>query len=164
MTRGRTTSLLTSVLVLAALMPLTGCSSSSAGNDEPAGPTGARRHDPTPAEVEALQEQLAALDGVTKVSEFDYRKGTFGNGPATDGTFDTDATSTQELVAILDNAYRLTWNRSDIAMGTLIYVVQNPATGAEAGASDLGFDTASIGPRELQQRYGPAAAPSAQPS
>ena len=59
-------------------------------------------------------------------------------------------------MAILDNTYRLTWYRSDIAMGTLIYVVRNPTTGAEAGAGDLGFDTASIGPRELQQRYGPA--------
>jgi hypothetical protein len=167
MIRGRTTSLLTSALVLATLLPLAGCSLSSGSDDPPStGATGGRRHDPSPAEIDSLRGQLAALDGVTKVSKFDYRKGTFGNGPATDGTFDSDATSQQELVRILDNAYRLTWFRSDIAMGTLIYIVRNPATGAEAGSSDLGFKIASIGPRELQDRYGPAPAtpPAAEPT
>jgi hypothetical protein len=167
MIRGRTASLLTSALMLATILSLTACSLSFRDGDAPpASPASGRAHDPSAAEVNSLREQLAALDGVTKVTKFAYRKGTFGNGPATDGTFDSAATSQRELVAILDKAYRLTWYRSDIAMGTLIYVVRNPTTGAEVGSSDLGFDTASIGPRELLQRYGspPAKPPSTDPT
>jgi len=150
------------LLMLAVLALIDGCS--SAGEPTPAATSAAgRRHDPSPAELAQLRRQLAGIKGVQKISEFTYKPGTFGNGPATDGTFDTAATSRPELVSILEDAYRLTWYRSDIAMGTLIYVVRNPATGAEAGASDLGFDTASIGPRELQQRYGPAPTPSPSP-
>jgi len=165
MTRGRNNRLLAGVLVLAATFSLTGCLFPSGTAGTPAArATGVKRHDPSPAEVDSLVKQLAALDGVTKVSDFAYDKGTFGNGPGTKATLDTDATSQPELVKILESAYRLTWYRSDIAMGTLIYVVQNPRTGAEAGSSDFGFDTASIGPRELLQLFGPAPAPSASPT
>jgi hypothetical protein len=163
-TRRRNSTWLAPLLALVTLVPLSGCSPSAGEGDAPSPTTGTRRHDPSQAEVDSLRRQLKALDGVQDVTEFSYRPGTFGNGPATDGTFDSAATSQPELVTILDNAYRLTWFRSDLAMGTLIYVVRNPSTGAEAGASDLGFDTASIGPRELQQRYGPAPATSPPPS
>jgi hypothetical protein len=160
MTRGRKDRLLAGFLVLAAALPLTGCSPPSGTGGAPAASaTGGERHDPSQAEVDSVRKQLTELDGVTKVSKFAYRKGTFGNGPGTDATLDTDATSQQELVRILENAYRVTWYRSDIAMGSLIYVVRNPRTGAEAGSADLGFDTASIGPRELQQLFGPAPSP-----
>jgi hypothetical protein len=161
MTRSRNNHLLAGFLALATALPLTGCTRQPGTGGAPAASaTVDERHDPSPAEVDALRKQLTDLDGVTKVSRFAYRKGTFGNGPNIDATFDTDATSRPELVKILESAYRATWNRSDIATGTLIYVVRNPRTGAEAGSSDFGFDTASIGPRELQQLFGPAPSPS----
>jgi hypothetical protein len=165
MTPGRHNRLLAGVLVLASAVPLTGCSLPSGPGRAPAArPTVGQRHDPSPAEVDSLRKQLTDLDGVTKVTRFAYHKGTFGNGPGTDAILDTDATSQPELVRILESAYRVSWYRSDIAMGTLIYVVQNPRTGAAAGSSDLGFDTASIGPDELQQLFGPAPSPSAGPT
>ena len=155
LTRGRIAALF-SPFLLATLMA--GCSSSS-GAASAASPTPGR-HTPSTAELASLQHQLGALDGVTKVSTFTYHQGTFGNGPGTDGVFDSDATSQPELVKILEEAYRLTWFRSDLATGALIYVVQNPATGAAAGSDDLGFNTASIGPVELKARYGePPATP-----
>ena len=129
-----------------------------------ASPTATRRHDPSQAEIGSLRRELAAIPGVQSLSEFTYRKGTFENGATTDATFDTTKTTQKDLVKILDTAYRLTWDRSDIAMGGLTYVVQNPKTGAEAGAPDLGFDVLAVGYSELLERYGPVPTTSAQPS
>jgi hypothetical protein len=165
MTRGRNSRLLAGVLVVAAALPLTGCLVPAGTGGAPAAKaTGVRRHDPSQAELDSLLKDLTALDGITNVSKFAYRKGTFGNGPGTDATFESDATSQPELVRILESTYRMTWYRSDIAMGSLLYVVENPRTGAEAGSSDFGFDTASLGPVELQELLGPAPAPSTGPT
>jgi len=163
--RGRTAPLLTTLLVLVTLLPLTGCTSPfSDPVAQSSTSAGGERHDPSQAEIDSLVKQLREIDGVYTIESFAYQKGTFGNGPETRITFESKATTQPALVKILDNAYRLTWFRSDIAMGTLIYIVKNPSTGAEAGSSDFGYKTASIGPQELLERYGPAPATPPTPS
>jgi hypothetical protein len=118
------------------------------------------QRDPTPSEVESFRAELNNISRVTHV-EISYRKGTFGNGPSTEAFLDTNSVKPAELTKILDQAFELTWDRTDIALGTLTYVVRNPATGATANAADLGFDGPTIGPNELLARYGkhPAVTP-----
>jgi hypothetical protein len=150
----RRTALVTSLLILAVL--LTGCSSSRSTEPGAGASTEGGSHDPSPAEVDALRQELAGIDGVTRVVTFSYRRGTFENGASTNASFESAAGSAKELEAVLDATYRLSWLRPGVDLGTLIYVVRNPATGTEVGAVDLGFSTASVGPDQLQQRYGPA--------
>jgi hypothetical protein len=151
-------------LMLVSLLTLSGCGSGERGKGPYPSPAATHRHDPSQAEISSIRKQLETIDGVQSIPEFDYQKGTFGTGPSTGATFTSTATAKPDLITILDTAYRLTWYRTDIAMGDLIYVVQNPATGTEVGAGDLGFDTVSIGPRQLLARYGPGPTTSAKPS
>jgi hypothetical protein len=141
--------------VLASLT--TGCTMTDEPEARPtasAGPTDAtERRDPTPGDVDRLEQQIGRLPQVTGV-ELEYRPKTFENPPAYSGVVSSAATDQKTLDETMDAAYRIVWTAGELSAGAFEFYVENPATGRTSGAASLGM---KLPPsyEDLEGRYGP---------
>ena len=123
-------------------------STASADRTETAG-----RRDPTPGDVDRLEQQIGRLPQVTGV-DLEYHAKTFENPPVYSGVVSSDATDQKTLDETMDAAYRIVWTARDLSAGAFEFYVENPATGRTSGAASLGMKLPPSH-EDLERRYGP---------
>lgn len=126
--------------VLFAAGAVAGCTPSG-GSPSPSPSLSLRTvHDPSDAELRAVEQRIAALDGATGAT-LAFTPETFENGAVWEGHVTTDGTDKAAMVVLLEESWRVVWNASDLPPGLMVFDVVNPATGEGVGYADAGLAT-----------------------